>query len=87
MLPLQIQIERTQRLLEMFEQDAPLLAIRVAELPADHQRSAKAHAAELTARARAELQRLLEERSRNAGVPPVNRPGKLKTANEPQASA
>jgi len=72
MLPLETKIERTQRLLEMFEQDAPLLAIRVAELNAEHQRSAKAHAAELTARARSELQRLLKEQAAgSAGVPPA----------------
>lgn len=72
MLPLETKIERTQRLLEMFEQDAPLLAIRVAELNAEYQRSAKAHAAELTARARAELQRLLKEHAaHSAGAPPA----------------
>jgi len=63
MLPIEMQIERTQRLLDMLEQDAPLLAIRVAELTQEHQRSAKDHAAQLTARARAELQRLPKEQS------------------------
>jgi hypothetical protein len=50
----------------MLEQDAPLLAIRVAELTHEHQRSAKDHAAQLTARARAELQRLLKEQTRDS---------------------
>ena len=63
MLPLQIKIERTQRLLDMLEQDAPLLAIRVAELTQEYQHSAKNHAAELTARTRSELRRLLKEQA------------------------
>jgi len=60
-LPIEVQIERAQRLVRMLEQDAPLLAIRVAELTPEHQQSAKSHAAMVTACARAELQRLLEE--------------------------
>ncbi len=65
MLPIEVQIERAQRLVHMLEQDAPLLAIRVAELTPEHQQSAKHHAAMITACARAELQRLLEESSPN----------------------
>jgi len=61
MLPIEVQIERAQRLVRMLEQDVPLLAIRVAELTPEHQQSAKSHAAMVTACARAELQRLLEE--------------------------
>jgi hypothetical protein len=61
MLPIEVQIERTQRLVRMLEQDAPLLARRVAELTPEYQQSAKSHAAMITACARAELQRLLEE--------------------------
>jgi hypothetical protein len=64
MLSIETRIDRTQRLLRMLEQDAPLLAIRVAPLSPEQQQSAKSHAAELTAQARAELQRLLQERSR-----------------------
>jgi hypothetical protein len=47
----------------MLEQDAPLLARRVAELTPEHQQSAKSYAAQLTAHARAELAKLLEEGS------------------------
>lgn len=61
MLPLEVQIERAQRLVRMLEQDAPLLAIRVSELTPEYQQSAKSHAAMVTTCARAELQRLLEE--------------------------
>ena len=61
MLPIEVQIERAQRLVRMLEHDAPLLAIRVADLTPEHQQSAKSHAAMITACARAELQRLMEE--------------------------
>jgi len=60
MLPIEVQIERAQRLVRMLENDAPLLTIRVAELTPEHQQSAKSHAAMITACAKAELQRLTE---------------------------
>jgi hypothetical protein len=63
MLPLQTRIVRTQRLLRMLEQDAPLLALRVAQLSPEHQKSAKSYAAKLTAQTRAELEKLLEHRT------------------------
>jgi hypothetical protein len=47
----------------MLEQDAPLLARRVAELTPERQLSAKTYAAQVTAQARAELEKLLEEGS------------------------
>jgi hypothetical protein len=61
MLPLHAKIDRTQRLLRMLEEDAPLLAMRVAPLTAERQQSAKDFAAQLTAHARAELEKLIEE--------------------------
>jgi hypothetical protein len=63
MLTMAAKIERAQRLVRMLEEDAPLLAIRVAELNAEHQLSAKSYAAQLTARARAALERLVQEGS------------------------
>jgi hypothetical protein len=63
MLSLHVRIDRAQRLLRMLEQDAPLLARRVAELTPERQQSAKHYAAQLTAQARAELEKLLEEGS------------------------
>ncbi len=63
MLPIQVRIQRAQRLLRMLEEDAPLLAVRVAQLTRDRQESAKRYAAELTAQTRAELLRLQEEGS------------------------
>ena len=63
MLSIHARIDRAQRLLRMLEQDAPLLAVRVAELTPDYQQSAKSYAARLTAQARAELEKLLQEGS------------------------
>jgi hypothetical protein len=61
MLSIHSKIDRTQRLLRMLEEDAPLLAVRVAPLTPERQKSAKEYAAQLTAHARAELDKLLEE--------------------------
>ncbi|HEY6183248.1 MAG TPA: hypothetical protein VIW67_13455 [Terriglobales bacterium] len=61
MLPIEVQIERAQRLVRMLENDAPMLAIRVADLTPEYQQSAKSHAAMITACAKAELQRLMDE--------------------------
>ena len=63
MLSLHVRIDRAHRLLRMLEQDAPLLARRVAELTPERQQSAKHYAAQLAAQARAELEKLLEEGS------------------------
>ena len=60
MLPIDTRIHRAQRLLRMLEEDAPLLAVRVAELTPERQQSAREYAANLTATARAELDRLRE---------------------------
>jgi hypothetical protein len=63
MLSIHAKIDRTQRLLRMLEEDAPLLAIRVAPLAPEHQQSAKNHAAQLMASARAELEKLIAQGS------------------------
>jgi hypothetical protein len=63
MLPIELRIDRAQRLLRMIEQDAPLLAVRVAPLSTERQESAKSYARDLAAHARAEIKRLLEEKS------------------------
>jgi len=63
MLSIDVRINRVQRLVRMLEQDAPLLAVRVAELTPERQHSAKSYAAQLTAHARAELEKLLEQGS------------------------
>lgn len=61
MLSIHTKIDRTQRLLRMLEEDAPLLAVRVAPLTAERQRTAKEYAAELRSRTRAELEKLIEQ--------------------------
>jgi hypothetical protein len=61
MLSIQVKIERAQRLVQMLEQDAPLLAKRFAELPAERHQNARNYAETLAAHARAELMRLQEE--------------------------
>lgn len=63
MLSIHVKIDRTQRLIRMLEQDAPLLALRVSGLSPEHQKSAKEYADRLTAQARAELARLVQEYS------------------------
>ncbi|MFZ0284971.1 MAG: hypothetical protein WAL32_07045 [Terriglobales bacterium] len=61
MLSINSKIDRAQRLLRMLEEDAPLLAMRVAPLTAERQQRAKEYAAELRARTRAELEKLIEQ--------------------------
>ena len=63
MLSIHTRIDRTQRLLRMLEEDAPLLAVRVSQLTPERQQSAKAYAAQLAVHARAELERLINQRS------------------------
>jgi hypothetical protein len=63
MLPVEMRIDRAQRLLQMIEQDAPLLAVRVAPLSSERQESAKSFAQSLAALTRAELQRLMKEKA------------------------
>jgi putative hemolysin len=63
MLPIELRIDRAQKLLQMIEQDAPLLAARVAPLSVEVQESAKSHAQQLAMLTRAEISRLLEEKA------------------------
>jgi hypothetical protein len=63
MLPLQTRIDRAHRFLRMLEQDAPLLALRVAELSPERQQSALAHLANVRVHTQSELDRLLAQRS------------------------
>ena len=63
MLNLDSRIDRAQRLLRMLEEDAPLLAVRVADLAPEHQQSAKNYAAQLAAHTRAEVARMMEQRT------------------------
>ena len=61
MLPIQLRIDRAQRLLRMIEEDAPLLKVRLAPLSREHRESSRLHAKHLAEVTRAEIKRLVEE--------------------------
>ncbi|MFZ0309098.1 MAG: hypothetical protein WAL89_13055 [Candidatus Sulfotelmatobacter sp.] len=61
MLPTAYRIDRVQKTLRWFEEDIPLLNMRVKDLSAERQRSARQFAAALISQTRAELDRLLGE--------------------------
>lgn len=61
MLPSSYRVTRIQKTLRWFEADIPLLNMRVKDLSAERQRSARQFAAALIDQTRAELHRLLEE--------------------------
>jgi hypothetical protein len=61
MIPTAYRIHRIQKTLRRFEQDIPLLNMRVKDLSAERQKSARQFAAALISQTRAELDRLLEE--------------------------
>jgi hypothetical protein len=59
-------IARVQRTLRWFEQDIPLLNLRVKELSKERQESARRFAAAVIDQMRAELNRLLQEQSHDS---------------------
>jgi hypothetical protein len=61
MLTNDFRIARVQKTLRWFEEDMPLLDMRVKELSAERQESARQFAAALIHQTRAELQRLLQQ--------------------------
>jgi hypothetical protein len=61
MIPTAYRIARVQKTLRWFEQDVPLMNMRVKDLSAERQRSARQFAATLISQTRAELERLLEQ--------------------------
>jgi hypothetical protein len=61
MLPASYRIARVQKTLRRFEDDIVLLNMRVKDLSAERQRSARQFAAAMISQTRAELDRLLEE--------------------------
>ncbi|HSY92247.1 MAG TPA: hypothetical protein VK812_12795 [Candidatus Binatus sp.] len=61
MLTNDFRIAKVQKTLRWFEQDIPLLNMRVKELSKERQESARRFAAAVIAETRAELQRLLRE--------------------------
>ena len=58
----EFRIARMQKTLRWFEEDIPLLNLRVRELSKERQESAKKFAAAMIEQTRAELERLLQER-------------------------
>ena len=58
----ELRIARVQRTLQYFEEDIPLLNMRVKELSPERQASARKFAAAVIDQTRAELHRLLQER-------------------------
>jgi hypothetical protein len=62
MLSIELRIDRAQRLLRMIEDDAPLMAVRIAPLSPARQKSAKSYARELAALTRAEIRKLMKEK-------------------------
>ena len=62
MLTTDFRIAKVQRTLRWFEEDIPLLNMRVRELSKERQDSAKQFAAALIQETRAELDRLMRER-------------------------
>jgi hypothetical protein len=62
-------IAKVQRTLEWFENDVPLLNMRVKELSKERQDSARKFAAAVIDETRAELERLLQEQPVDANDP------------------
>ena len=62
-LPIDLRIDRAERLLRMIEQDAPLLEMRLAPLSREQQESAKSHATMLAELTRAEIEKLYREKA------------------------
>jgi len=63
MLPNAYRIARVQKTLRWFEEDIPLMNMRVKDLSVERQRSARQFAATLISQTRAELDRLLKEKA------------------------
>jgi hypothetical protein len=61
MIPSSYRVDRVQKALRRFEEDIPLLNMRVKDLSAERQKSARQFASALIDQTRAELHRLLEE--------------------------
>jgi hypothetical protein len=69
MLNEDFRIAKVQRSLRWFEQDIPLLNMRVKELSKERQEAARKFAAAVIDETRAELERLLQERSVESSAP------------------
>jgi hypothetical protein len=65
MLPTAYRIRRVQKTLRRFEDDIPLLNLRVKDLSAERQSSARKFASALISQTREELHRLIEEEQKH----------------------
>lgn len=61
-----VKIARVQRTLRWLEEDASLLSLRVRDLSPERQKVAKSFAASMIDQTRAELERLMQERSHDS---------------------
>ena len=68
MLPAAYRITRVQQTLRRFEEDIPLLDMRVKDLSVERQRSARQFAESLVSQTRTELRRLIEEQPQQSDV-------------------
>lgn len=69
MLTNDFRIAKVQRTLRWFEEDIPLLNMRVKELSKERQESARQFAAAMIDQTRAELERLLQEQPHDMNDP------------------
>jgi hypothetical protein len=69
MLTNEFRIAKVQKTLRWFEQDIPLLNMRVKELSKERQDSARKFAAAMIEQTRAELQKLLQQRPNDQNDP------------------
>jgi hypothetical protein len=69
MLTIDFRIAKVQRTLRWFEEDIPLLDLRVKELSKERQESARQFAAAVINQTRAELERLLQEQPHDGNDP------------------
>lgn len=72
MLTNEFRIARVQKTLRWFEEDIPLLNLRVRELSLERQESAKKFAAAMIEQTRAELDRLLREEPADIDTDPTH---------------
>jgi hypothetical protein len=72
MLPSGYRVARVQETLRRFEGDIPLLNLRVKDLSAERQKSARQFAEALIDQTRAELQRLLQEQNARSAASSIH---------------
>ena len=69
MISLHEKIDRAERLLKRLEEDGPLLAVRCAELGAEHRAASQRFADDMIARTRRELHELRQQQACGMDLP------------------